>query len=94
MNLQAAHASRIIEGFLRAHQAATPPSLSAGPWQALPGDRTSRDLAQPGKGCQIMTIGQRRTCRLFGSFEEPPSQKGHAISKPNRCDPYATLQDF
>jgi hypothetical protein len=32
----------------------------------------------------------------FGSFEEPPyiNQKGHAISKPIRCDPYATLQDF
>jgi hypothetical protein len=43
-----------------------------------------------------MTIGQRRTRRLFGSFEEPPyiNQKGHAISKPIRCDPYATLQDF
>jgi len=43
-----------------------------------------------------MTIGQRRTCRLFGSFEEPLyiNQKCHAISKPIRCDPYATLQDF
>src|SRR6516162_1692858 len=28
-------ASRIIEGFLRAHQAATPPSLSAGPCQRV-----------------------------------------------------------
>src|SRR6516162_464783 len=42
-------ASRICEGFLRAHQAATPPSLSAGPCQA----RASRLHAAEGSGPPI-----------------------------------------
>jgi hypothetical protein len=66
---------------------------SEGP--ARHGHRTSRDLAQPGKGCLIMTIGQRRTCRLVRFiWNRHMSIRRVMRLETIRCDPYATLQDF
>src|SRR5262249_13851308 len=58
-------ASRILDCFLRAHQAATPPSLSAGPWQALlAGERSSRSLFY-GIGSLLATGGVRHDALIL-----------------------------
>src|SRR5262249_33893524 len=66
-------ASRICEGFLRAHQAATPPSLSAGPCQA----RLLRLHAVEGSGPSI----RRFAGWLAQDISEHDSRILHALSR-------------